>query len=50
MVLFVVLAEFKGPSGSTAVDSDHMCAGCGGWLLITESEQLGAFPSQPIRV
>ena len=43
-------ADFQNPSELTAVDSDHLCAGGGGWLLIEEWEQLGAFPSQPIRV
>lgn len=30
--------------------SDHRSAGSGNWLLIHEWKQLGAFPSQPIRV
>ena len=42
-----VSAEFQGPSGLIAVDSDHLC---GDQLLITEWQQLAAFPSQPIRV
>ena len=43
----VALAIFL--SGMTAVDSDHLCAGCRDRLLINEREQLGLFPSQPIR-
>ena len=39
----------KNPSGLIAVDSDHLCAGR--WrLLINEWKQLGALPSQLIRV
>ena len=45
---FFVLDDFLNPSGLIAVDSDHLCAGGGDWLLIEESEQLEAFPSQPI--
>ena len=47
---FLVLAEFQGPSGLIAVDSDHLCAGCGDCLLIDEREQLKAFHSQTITV
>lgn len=31
-----ILAKFKHLSGLTAVDSDQLCAGWGGWLLIDE--------------
>ena len=43
--LFFILAEFQSPSWLIAVNSDHMCAGFGDWLLINEWEQLWAFPS-----